>query len=148
VKRLRRILQKRRPVFALFTNRAEIMAITGRDANSRQGLASSALWLHDRGVQHVAINLGVRGMYVSAANEKRGTVVPSRRAKILDVTGAGDGAVAGTLFGLLYGFDLTRAADCGQAAAALTVASERSVSPKITARAILASISKKSAHRR
>jgi pseudouridine kinase len=148
VKRLRGILQRRAPIFALFSNRAEIAAITGKDANSRQGLASAARWLHDHGVQHVAINLGIRGMYVSAAQGKRGAVVASRRAKILDVTGAGDGAVAGTLFGLLRGFDLPRAADCGQAAAALTVASERSVSPKITARAILKSISKKSARRR
>ena len=31
VKRLRRILQKRRPVFALFSNRAEVAAITGKD---------------------------------------------------------------------------------------------------------------------
>ena len=96
----------------------------------------------------MAINLGSKGMYVSAANEKRGAVVPSRRAKIRDVTGAGDGAVAGTLFGLLRGFGLTRAADCGQATAALTVASEYSVSPKITARAILRSLSKKAARRR
>ncbi len=148
VKRLRRILLKRRPVFALFSNRAEVAAITGKDADSRQGLARSAGWLHDRGVQHVAINLGIKGTYVSAADEARGIVVPSRRAKILDVTGAGDGAVAGTLFGLLRGFDLTRAADCGQATAALTVASRHSVSPKITDRAILTAISKKSARRR
>jgi pseudouridine kinase len=148
VKRLRGILQQGAPIFALFSNRAEIAAITGKDANSRQGLACSAQWLHDRRVQHVAINLGIRGMYVSAMGGKRGTIVASRRAKIVDVTGAGDSAVAGTLFGLLRGFDLTRAADCGQAAAALTVASEFSVSPKITARTILRSISKKAARRR
>lgn len=148
VKRLRGILQRRAPIFALFSNRAEIAEITGKKASNRQGLASSARWLHDRGVRHVAINLGSKGIYVSAANEKPDAVVPSRRAKILDVTGAGDGAVAGTLFGLLRGFDLRRAADCGQATAALTVASGRSVSPKITARAILKSVSKKAAGRR
>ena len=147
VKKLRAILRQRAPIFALFSNRAEIAAITGKDADSKHGLASSARWLHDHGVQHVAINLGIRGMYVSAAHGKRGAIVASRRAKILDVTGAGDGAVAGTLFGLLRGFDLMRAADCGQAVAALTVASGRSVSPKITAPAILKSISKKSAGR-
>jgi len=147
VKKMRAILQRRAPIFALFSNRAEIAAITGKDADSKHGLASSARWLHDHGVQHVAFNLGIRGMYVSAAHGKRGAIVASRRAKILDVTGAGDGAVAGTLFGLLRGFDLMRAADCGQAAAALTVASERSVSPKITAPAILKSISNKSSSR-
>lgn len=148
VKRLRAILRRRAPIFALFSNRAEIATITGKDANSPQGLASAARWLHDRCVQHVAISLGIHGMYISAMGEKRGAVVASRRAKIVDVTGAGDGAVAGTLFGLLRGFDLRRAADCGQATAALTVASGHSVSPKITGRAILRSVSTRAARRR
>jgi pseudouridine kinase len=137
VKRLRAILQKRRPVFALFSNRAEIAAITGANTEGQRGLASAARWLHDRGVQHAAIGLGAQGMFVSSANARGGTVVPSRRRKVVDVTGAGDAAVAGTLFGLLRGFDLTRAARCGQAAAALTVASERSVGPRLSSRALL-----------
>jgi pseudouridine kinase len=147
VKRLRAILQERRPLFALFSNRAEIAAITGKDAAARQGLASNARWLHDRGVQHVGINLGIMGMYVSAAGSARGAVVPSRRTKIVDVTGAGDSAVAGTLFGLLRGLDLRDAAACGQTAAALTIASDRSVSPRISASAILANASRKRLHR-
>jgi pseudouridine kinase len=137
VKRLRAILNRRRPIFALFTNRAEIAAISGIGGESRTGLASAARWLHDRAVQHVAISLGSKGMYVSSSDLSRGAVVPGRRTNIADVTGGGDGAVAGTLFGLLRGFDLRRAAACGQAAAALTVASNRSVSPKISAQRIL-----------
>ena len=140
VKRLRSILQKRQPVFALFSNRAEIAAITGANGNSQGGLASAARWLHDRGVQHVAIGLGAKGMYVSSATEKKRAIVPSRRRRVVDVTGAGDAAVAGTLFGLLRGFDLPRAAICGQAAAALTVASERSVSLQLSSRALLRAI--------
>jgi pseudouridine kinase len=137
VKRLRAILRKRPPVFALFTNRAEIAAIAGQDAKGRRGLASAARWLHDRGVVHVAIGLGPQGMFVSSAGAARGTLVARRRRRIVDVTGAGDAAVAGTLFGLLRGFDLARAARCGQAAAALTAASDRSVSPQLSARAVL-----------
>ena len=137
VKRLRSILQRRRPVFALFSNRAEIAAITGHGADGRRGLVRAARWLHDRGVQHVAIGLGANGMFVSSAKRARGTIVPGRQRKVVDVTGGGDAAVAGTLFGLLRGFDLAQAARCGQAAAALTVASERSVSPRLSARVLL-----------
>jgi sugar/nucleoside kinase (ribokinase family) len=140
VKRLRSILQKRRPIFALFSNRAEIAAITGANTGGQRGLASAARWLHDRGVQHVALGLGAKGMFVSSADARRPAIVPSRRRKVVDVTGGGDGAVAGTLFGLLRGFDLARAAVCGQAAAALTVASERSVSPHLSVRALLRAV--------
>jgi len=142
VKRLREVLHRRLPIFALFSNRAEIAAITGKDTGGRRGLASAAGWLHDRNVRHVAIGLGSQGMFVSSADGKSGTIVPSRRRRIIDVTGAGDAAVAGTLFGLLRGFDLTHAAICGQAAAALTAASERSVSPKLSSRALLRAIGK------
>lgn len=148
VKRLRDILHRRRPIFALFSNRAEIAEIAGKDARGRHGLASAASWLHDRSVQHVAIGLGPQGMFVSSVDGKKGTIVPSRRRKILDVTGAGDAAVAGTLFGLLRGFDLARAAVCGQAAAALTAASELSVSPALSARRLLRANARKPTRKR
>jgi len=142
VKRLRAILHRRLPIFALFSNRAEIAAITGKKTRSRLGLASAARWLHDRRVQHIAIGLGSQGMFVSSAAGKKGSIVPSRRRKIIDVTGAGDAAVAGSLFGLLRGFDPARAAICGQAAAALTAASEQSVSRELSSRALLRAVGK------
>jgi pseudouridine kinase len=140
VQRLRAILHRRLPIFALFSNRAEVAAITGKDTRGRRGLASAAGWLHDRCVQHVAIGLGSQGMFVSSADGEKEAIAPSRRGKIVDVTGAGDAAVAGTLFGLLRGLDLARAAICGQAAAALTAGSEHSVSPQLSARRLLRAV--------
>lgn len=128
--KLRPLLTPARPLFALFCNQAELAALS-----RRSDLREGAQRLHALGVGCVGIGLGRRGMFVSDRQMQR--IVPARRGSVIDVTGAGDAAVAGTLFGLLRGLPLARAAACGQRAAALTVRSERSVSPKLTARQIL-----------
>jgi pseudouridine kinase len=54
-------------------------------------------------------------------------VAPGKVPAIADVTGAGDAAVAGLVFGLLDGRSLAEAARLGQSAAALKLASAQSV---------------------
>lgn len=128
--RLKRLPAAGRPLFALFCNRAEAAALTGR-----ADLRTAAQRLHERGVRHVGIGLGRRGMFVSDGAQRRS--VAALPARVVDVTGAGDAAVAGTLYGLLRGKDLATAARYGQAAAALTLAREQSVNPALNERAIL-----------
>ena len=127
--RLRRLLAHGRPLYALFCNRAEAAALTGRS-----DLRAAAARLHQRGVRHVGIGLGRRGMFVSDGSGAR--IVAALPARVVDVTGAGDAAVAGTLYGLLRGDYLATAARYGQAAAALTLAGDASVSPDLSERAI------------
>ena len=127
--RLKRLLEGGRPLYALFCNRAEAMALTGRTT-----LPAAARRLHERGVRNIAIGLGRCGMFVSDGERHR--TVPGFPAAIVDVTGAGDAAVAGTLYGLLRGDDLATAARYGQAAAALTLACDQSVNPALSERAI------------
>lgn len=127
--RLTRLLAAGRPLFALFCNRAEAAALTGRSE-----LRGAARRLHERGVRNIGIGLGRRGMFVSDGVQRG--IVAALPAQVVDVTGAGDAAVAGTLYGLLRGHDLATAARYGQAAAALTLASDRSVSPALSERAI------------
>ncbi len=129
--RLKRLLAAGRPLFALFCNRAEAAALTGS-----ADLRAAAGRLHERGVRQLGIGLGRHGMFVSDGERRR--IVPALPARVVDVTGAGDAAVAGTLYGLLRGHDLAAAARYGQAAAALTLACDQSASPKLTARAIRA----------
>jgi len=128
--RLKRLLAAGRPLFALFCNRAEAAALT-RSAELR----AAAGRLHERGVRQLGIGLGRRGMFVSDGASQR--IVPALPARVLDVTGAGDAAVAGTLYGLLRGHDLATAAGYGQAAAALTLACDQSVNPALSERVIL-----------
>ena len=127
--KLRRLFTARRPLFALFCNRAEAAVLTGRS-----DLRAAARRLHERGVRHVCIGLGRRGMFISDGAQQ--CVVPALPARVVDVTGAGDAAVAGTLYGLLRGHDLAAAARYGQAAAALTLACDQSVNPTLSAAAI------------
>jgi pseudouridine kinase len=131
--RLKRLLAAGRPLFALFCNQAEAAALTGRS-----GLRAAATRLHERGVRHVGIGLGRRGMFVSDGTRRR--IVAALPARVFDVTGAGDAAVAGTLYGLLRGHDLAAAARHGQAAAALALACEQSVNPALSARTIRAKL--------
>ncbi|HUL09896.1 MAG TPA: carbohydrate kinase family protein [Candidatus Acidoferrum sp.] len=127
--KLKRLLARRRPLYALFCNRAEAAALTGS-----AGLAAAARRLHALGVGNVGIGLGRRGMFVSDGATAR--IVPALPARVVEATGAGDAAVAGTLYGLLRGHDLAAAARYGQAAAALTLACEHSVNPRLSERAI------------
>jgi pseudouridine kinase len=128
--RLGRLLRPGRPLFALFCNLAEARALTRRGQ-----MRGAARRLHELGVANVCIGLGERGMFVSSADGAQSTV-PAMPARIVDVTGAGDAAVAGTLFGLLRGEPLAIAARYGQAAAALTVGCEQAVNPRLSAAAI------------
>jgi pseudouridine kinase len=128
-RRLKPLLRARRPLFALFCNRAEAAALTGA-ADPR----TAARRLHARGVRHVCIGLGRRGALASSAGAQQR--VPTLAGDVVDVTGAGDAMVAGTLFGLLNGESLATAARYGQAAATLTRAGAQSVSPRLSARAI------------
>jgi pseudouridine kinase len=127
--RLKRLLARRRPLYALFCNRAEAVALTGSGA-----LPAAARRLHALAVRNVGIGLGRRGMFVSDGAAAR--IVSALPAQVVEVTGAGDAAVAGTLYGLLRGQALAAAARYGQAAAALTLACEQSVNPALSEQAI------------
>jgi pseudouridine kinase len=138
VPRLRALLTPAQPLYALFGNAAEMAALIGRKLESARALAEGAARLHKRGVSIVAIGLGRRGVFVSQQDGGKtlSRLVPAMKAKVVEVTGAGDAAVAATLYGLLAGKDAVSAARYGQGAAALTLASEQSVSPTLNPQAL------------
>jgi pseudouridine kinase len=145
VPRLKALLTPAQPLYALFGNQTEMAALIGRKLPSARALADGAAVLHKRGVGTVAIGLGRRGMFVSQRDGGKNTVqlVPAVKAKVVEVTGAGDAAVAATLYGLLAGKDAVSAARYGQVAAALTLASEQSVSPMLNPQALVAPLRQK-----
>ena len=135
VANVRRLLASRCAVAGIFLNRDEIGALTGAQARGRRQLVGAAGRLHDSGVANVVVGLGERGAFVSGADGEHG-VVASMAAEVVDVTGAGDAAVAATVWALGTGVPLTEAVRAGQAAAALTVATPETVSPTLTPAAI------------
>ncbi|KRE58789.1 carbohydrate kinase [Phycicoccus sp. Soil748] len=134
------VLSPERPVLALTPNLDELGAIVGEPvAQARPAIARAARQLHERGVEHVWVRRGVRGSLLSS-REPGGrvavTVMPAPGAEVVDVTGAGDSMTAAFVHALLRGDSPVDAARFGQAAAALTVASDRTVRPDLTARLV------------
>jgi pseudouridine kinase len=86
--------------------------------------------LHGYGVEALIIGLGERGAFVASYDGQ--AFVKAETDRVCDVTGAGDAALAATLWALRQGCDLQESARAGQYAASLTVASEATVSEAIT----------------
>ena len=87
--------------------------------------AELALALVGRGAAGVVVTLGAAGVVIADPQGVRS--LPARPATVVDVTGAGDALVAGTLSGLVAGAVLADAVRIGIAAAAFTVAGPASV---------------------
>ena len=126
------------PLFAVTPNRDEVAVLTGLPAGTDAELLAAAGHLHARGVQVVWIRLGHRGSLLSDADGI--TWLPAGEADVVDVTGAGDAMLAAFCHALLDGADAVDAARFGHAAAALTVASEHTVRPDLTARLVRAAV--------
>ena len=80
-------------------------------------------------IPRVIVGLGARG--ARAIENGVAHHVPPFAAKLVSATGAGDAAFAAALCALLRGKPLRNAAILGQAAAALTISSERAVSKDV-----------------
>ncbi len=141
VRRLRPLIAERLPIFALSLNRAEAVALDPGLRNTMPGLRAFARHLHLAGVDNVLIHLGRRGVFVSARGSDGGPRISrriaARKSRREDVTGAGDAALAATAYGVLRRLDIFAAAELGQVAAAMTLASAESVSEAMTGHALI-----------
>jgi pseudouridine kinase len=91
--------------------------------------------LHECGLQNLVVHLGADGAVVSS--QSRTTQIPSMlKARVSDVTGAGDAAVAGLVYGLVSGYDIVKSARLGQAAASLKLNSTTSTAPGLSQAAL------------
>ena len=101
--------------------------------------------LHDRGVGLVVLHLDRDGAMVSEMSEAARKLdfvqAQTRRSAPRDVTGGGDAAIAGLVFGLLRGYPPGRAAEIGQIAAASVL---ESADGRIEAGMVLAAANLKS----
>ncbi len=138
--RLKGLLKARRPIHLLALNRDEIAVLTGKRAGTDRALRMAVTTLHRLGVAHLAIGLSARGTYASSAAPAEAKMVPRHPAKLVDVTGGGDAALAGTVLGLMRRQRLADAARWGQVAAAMTVSVPETVSPALSADSLQAQL--------
>lgn len=96
------------------------LPVAGNDRELARGLLNA-------GAQQVLLTRGAAGLVVG--DERGLTELPAVPATPIDVTGAGDALISGTLAALIQGADLVEAARAGAERAARTVESDLSVLP-------------------
>jgi pseudouridine kinase len=103
----------------------------GQDYLGQEYLGHEALAkkLLKRGAGAVVLTLGEVGVWLETVHG--GTLFPALEVVVVDVTGAGDALLAGTLFGLTLGKPLEQAVQVGQRLAALTLQTLHSVRPDL-----------------
>jgi pseudouridine kinase len=108
------------PVFLATPNLHQIEALFGN-----RDIEHAVKRLHQMGLSSVVVHAGSEGAFASDGKDLEH--IPAQASgSVMDVTGAGDAALAGMLHGLLLGDDLFQAAARGQATAAQVVKSTRS----------------------
>ncbi|WP_428697657.1 PfkB family carbohydrate kinase [Stappia sp.] len=121
----------------LFCNAAEAAAILGRDKSytdrtgpdetNAEGLARA---LHGNGARAVILSQGAEPVVL--ATDGKVVRIPTRKTPVVDVTGAGDALIAGTLAGLEFGLPLAAAVNAGVNAAALTLSQAGAVADALS----------------
>lgn len=96
-------------------NEAELKKITNLPTIDK---AANALFKF--GIKYIVVKRGKLGCRVYTEEEK--IDVPAFKVKVIDATGAGDAFSAGFIFGHLKNFNLEKAAELGNAAAAFCIA--------------------------
>ena len=117
----------------LFLNKDEAETLLKLDIQYTLPPELIAQALCERGARQVVLTLGADGLIV-ASDPSDVAAVPAVQANPVDVTGAGDALIAGTLARLVAGSTLVEAARTGSLAAALTVECDASVHPKLSGR--------------
>lgn len=118
--------------FLVTPNRAELAALT--DLPTDAGLDRAVDALHAAGVELVWVRLGAAGSVLSGpVGRHRLAALPG---VVRNVTGAGDAMLAAFCHAVLGGADPVEAARYGQAAAALTCASDETVCPDLSDRRV------------
>ena len=108
---------KHHKVFLATPNLDQMEALT-----ATREIATGIEALHRLGLQNVVIHAGKDGAY--ASDGAAIAHIPSQAHSITDVTGAGDAATAGLIFGLMQNLPLAKAAAIGQEMAAKVIASQ------------------------
>ena len=110
----------------LFLNRDEADALLDGANASRDEMVQRLL---ERGAGHIVLTLGAEGCVAAGPDGLRH--MPAVTSDIVDVTGAGDAMVAGTLAVLTDGGSFNDAVAAGVKASAATIASNDSVIPQL-----------------
>ena len=131
--RLKGVLGK---LHTLKPNRLEAELLSGVAIRDERSLNRAADALLETGLRRVYISLGADGILAADADTR--LRLPAARGVHVNTTGCGDAFLAALVWAHLRGLDLKDSARAGIAAAAVAMADAGTVSPRMSAQAVLA----------
>lgn len=109
-------------VSLIVPNQTEIQLLTGKNADTVDGLREGVQVLAGRGVKDAVVTLGCKGsLVIEGCNWENHRMVPARKVDAVDTTAAGDTFCGGLCVALAEGRSLEEAAIFATAASSLTV---------------------------
>lgn len=126
-------------IHTLKPNRLEAGLLSGTTIEDERSAKRAMDFFLEQGVQQVFMSLGSDG--VLYGNSKKRRRLPNYPTEILNTTGAGDSFMAALVMAYLNEYPTEKAARCGLAASAICIASNRTISDKLSKQAILDKIS-------
>lgn len=118
-------------------NRLEAEFLTDTLINNIEDYKKAAQILMDKGVNKVFISMGSEGMFAAYHNEFY--IIDRYPVDVVSTTGAGDSAAAAMIWSLTdpdHKNDIVRAAKAANAAASMTVESDKTINPDLCAELI------------
>lgn len=121
----------------LFPSRDEAEALSGISIRTGSDAERAGKKLCGLGVKHAVITLGAEGVCVTSAGSSW-RLPALAAASVHDVTGAGDALAAGVIFGIVTSLPLGASIRFGIAAATLTIETDYTVNPLLSAQLLSA----------
>ena len=138
--RLKDVLGK---LHTLKPNRLEAELLSGVAIHDERSLHRAADALLETGLKRVFISLGADGVLAADADTR--LRLPTARGEHVNTTGCGDAFLAALVWSQLRGLDLKDSARAGVAAAGIAMSDTETVSPRMSAQAVLAGMEEQQA---
>ncbi|WP_243355270.1 carbohydrate kinase [Bacillus litorisediminis] len=122
----KKLPQQLKGVTWLIANQEEAEVIAHQQITSDRDYFKAAEKIVKKGVEHVVITRGDKGLVFYTKRGEAGAVIPPK-IDVKDVTGAGDSLVAGILYGISKGFGIEEACKLGVASSILTLQTTETV---------------------
>ena len=116
-------------------NRMEAEYLTDMIIKDETDYVKAADYFFSKGIQKIFISMGEKGIF--AASDDKYYIVDSYPSDVVSTTGAGDSATAAIVWSLLTDEDIIKAARSANAAASVTVRSDKTISSELDADKIL-----------
>lgn len=124
-------------------NRLEAELLSGVAIHDERSLFRAADALLETGLKRVFISLGADGVLAADADTR--LRLPTARGEHVNTTGCGDAFLAALVWSQLRGLDLKDSARAGVAAAGIAMSDTETVSPRMSAQAVLAGMEEQQA---